>query len=142
MLGPSVLSVFIRAGWYIGKVQTQYLFEGQGQDQHCGRIAAGLDYNGYDLSLLVPHFLSLFNLLSPMELAYICPNLVKFAADHTFRTIIPFLIASIVHHRVFIDRSIALTHPLRFTNLWTSGVMEVLAPHVCFLLFLQTQFYF
>ena len=40
--GPSPFSVWLRAGWSLGNVQSRYIFEEPGGDQFIGRAAAGI----------------------------------------------------------------------------------------------------
>jgi hypothetical protein len=49
--GPSMVHVFLRAGWSLGNVQDRYLFAGAGGDQLTGRALSGLPFN--DSSLIV-----------------------------------------------------------------------------------------
>jgi hypothetical protein len=54
--GPSAISIWLRAGWSLGAVQSRYIFEGAGGDQFVGRAATGLDINCIDFAILPPHF--------------------------------------------------------------------------------------
>ncbi len=40
--GPNSVSAYMRARWSLGIVQQRYVFEGDGSDQFCGRVACGL----------------------------------------------------------------------------------------------------
>jgi hypothetical protein len=40
--GPTAISIYSRAGWSLGPVQSRYILEGEGGDQVCGRAASGL----------------------------------------------------------------------------------------------------
>ena len=55
--GPSVISVYLRAGWSLGPVQSRYILEGEGGDQLCGRAASGLPVTDVTFASLPPHFL-------------------------------------------------------------------------------------
>jgi hypothetical protein len=52
---PSWISLFLRAGWSIG-LQDRYLDPTEGNDQYCGRVACGLDFNTAKIATLCPHF--------------------------------------------------------------------------------------
>ena len=39
--GPTAISIYLRAGWSLGPVQSRYILEGEGGDQVCGRAASG-----------------------------------------------------------------------------------------------------
>ena len=54
--GPSIISIYLRAGWSLGPVQSRYILEGQGGDQLCGRAATGLPITEKYFSDLPPHF--------------------------------------------------------------------------------------
>jgi hypothetical protein len=54
--GPSPISIFLRVGWNLGNVPHRYLFKGQGGDQFCDRMAAGLPLTESEFSILPPHF--------------------------------------------------------------------------------------
>jgi hypothetical protein len=55
---PDWISVFLRAGWSLGKVQDKYIHGGDGGDQYAGRVSAGLDYTSPRFGILQPHFKS------------------------------------------------------------------------------------
>lgn len=40
--GPSIIAIFLRAGWSLGQVHDRYLTYADGGDQFCGRVACGL----------------------------------------------------------------------------------------------------
>lgn len=40
--GHAAISIWLRAGWSLGSVQSRYIFEGAGGDQFVGRAATGL----------------------------------------------------------------------------------------------------
>lgn len=54
--GPSILSIFLRAGWSLGQVQDRYITFSDGGDQFCGHVACGLDMTSERFSVLPPHF--------------------------------------------------------------------------------------
>ena len=47
-----------------------------------------------------------------------------------FRPVIPYLVASLVHHRRFLTENLAPSHPLFHSRLWLSGLIEVLSDKV------------
>ncbi len=57
--GPSMVSIFLRAGWSLGNVQQRYLFAGAGADQFVGRCATGLNVNENSFAVLPPHLSNL-----------------------------------------------------------------------------------
>lgn len=54
--GPNPVSIFLRAGWSLGPVQSRYILEGEGSDQLCGRAAAGHSITDANFAILPPHF--------------------------------------------------------------------------------------
>jgi hypothetical protein len=55
--GPTAISIYLRAGWSLGPVQSRYILEGEGGDQVCGRAASGLPLTDVSFANLPPHFL-------------------------------------------------------------------------------------
>lgn len=128
--GPSPISIFLRIGWNLGNVPHRYLFEGQGGDQFCGRVAAGLPLTESKFCILPPHFrlseLSL--LLTDDDWTAIVPSYEQF--PQSFRRAIPYLLASIVYHKDFLQANLSKKHPLFQTRLWRNGYIQRLEPHV------------
>jgi hypothetical protein len=54
--GPNPVTVQLRMGHSLGKVNDAYFFVGDGQDQLCGRMIAGLPFNDEGFAALPPHF--------------------------------------------------------------------------------------
>lgn len=52
--GPTAISIYLRAGWSLGPVQSRYILEGEGGDQVCGRAASGLPLTDVSFANL-PH---------------------------------------------------------------------------------------
>ena len=93
--GPSVIAIFLRAGWSLGQVQDRYIQFCEGGDQLAGRIAAGLNYNtGADFAVLPPHFSG--HALTPEEWLIILPYYESYPVN--FQAVLPFLLASLVYH--------------------------------------------
>ena len=55
--GPTAISIYLRAGWSLGPVQSRYILEGEGGDQLCGRAASGLPLTDVSFANLPPYFL-------------------------------------------------------------------------------------
>ena len=128
--GPSAVSVFLRAGWSLGAVQSRYIFEGSGGDQYCGRAAAGLSINDPDFAILPPHFDQTDgSVLSVAEWEDILPGYSSFYPS-CFRVTLPYLLASLVYHREWLVKTLPGNHLLFQQRVWTSGVLERLAPKV------------
>ena len=65
--GPSMISIFLRAGWSLGSVQQRYIFAGAGADQLVGRCASGLPINDNEFATLPPPPLNLADLHRELE---------------------------------------------------------------------------
>ncbi|ETV91792.1 hypothetical protein H310_13637 [Aphanomyces invadans] len=48
----------------------------------------------------------------------------------TFRSVIPFLLASLVYHCKWLKATLAVDHPLFLSHVWTSGTIPSLTTHV------------
>ena len=127
--GASPIAIYLRAGWSLGPVQSRYILEAQGGDQICGRAATGLDITTTDFASLPPHFNPNTNILSVEEWEEILPGYITFYPS-TFRTVLSYLLASIVFHKDWLIRSLHNRHPLFNTPLWTSGILDRLASQV------------
>jgi hypothetical protein len=96
--GPTAISIYLRADWSLGPVQSRYILEGEGGDQVCGRAASGLPLTDDSFANLPPHFLgSDEDFLSTAEWEDILPGYSTFYPLN-FREVIPFLLASLVYH--------------------------------------------
>ena len=56
--GPNPVAITLRMGHSIGKMRDKYIFMGDGADQLCGRMLAGLPFNDSRFATLPPHFTS------------------------------------------------------------------------------------
>jgi len=125
--GASPISIYLRAGWSLGPVQSRYILEAHGGDQLCGRAASGLDITNNEFATLPPHFNNQNGpILSIAEWDDILPRYSTFYPAQ-FRPVISFLLASIVHHRHWLVSTLNRSHPLFNTRLWTSGIVERLS---------------
>ena len=128
--GPSAVAIYLRAGWSLGPVTSRYILEGQGNDQLCGRAATGLPITETAFADLPPHFdLSDGEILTVGEWEEILPGYSTFYPQ-SFRQVLPFLLASVVYHRQYLQSVLDERHPLFCSRLWTSGVMDRLASKV------------
>jgi integrase len=123
--GPTAISIYLRAGWSLGPVQSRYILEGEGGDQVCGRAACGLPLTDVTFANLPPHFLlNDEDYLSSEEWEDILPGYSTFYPLN-FREVIPFLLASLIYHQPYlaIVESSNPRHPLFLQRVWTSGVL-------------------
>ena len=128
--GASPISIYLRAGWSLGPVQSRYILEAHGGDQLCGRAATGLDITNNDFASLPPHFNNQNGtILTVAEWDDILPGYSTFYPA-LFRPVISYLLASVVYHRSWLLSTLSETHPLFNTRMWTSGIINRLAPLV------------
>ena len=109
MNGPSIVQIFIRAGWSLGQIQDRYLFNGNGGDQFVGRVVCGLNNTSIDFQTLPPHFIT-NTLITNEEWNQILPNYNDY--PHCFKQVALFLLASIVYHEDYLRSNLCSKHPL------------------------------
>ena len=123
--GPTAISIYLRAGWSLGPVQSRYILEGEGGDQVCGRAASGLPLTEASFANLPPHFLnSAGDCLSSDEWEDILPGYSTFYPPN-FREVVPFLLASLIYHQQYLAalQTTNSRHPLFLQRVWTSGIL-------------------
>jgi hypothetical protein len=118
--GPSIVSIFLRAGWSLG-VQDRYLFMTDGGDQFCGRIGSGLNFHaGAQFAVLPPRFAT-DQILSEANWQRICPGYRNH--PETFRACLPYFLASIVYHYDWLTAKNSLGRLINISGehkFWTS----------------------
>jgi hypothetical protein len=134
--GPSVIAIFQRAGWSLGQVQDRYFMYSDGGDQLCGRIAAGLNFNGgSSFAVLPPHFANA-SILSEEQWQEICPCYNEYPEG--FQSCLPYFLASLVYHYDWLHMkdadgklaNISPEHPIFQSRVYTSGVLPLLRTSV------------
>ena len=123
--GPTAISIYLRAGWSLGPVQSRYILEGEGGDQVCGRAASGLPLTEASFANLPPHFLrSDGESLSAEQWEDVLPGYSTFYPLN-FREVIPFLLASLVYHQPYLAQMQVTQprHPLFLQRVWTNGTL-------------------
>lgn len=111
--GPEAMNIWLRAGWSLGPVQSRYIFQGAGGDQFVGRAATCNSTNDPLFAMLPPHFdTSDGPALTHEEWCEILPDYDTFYPK-SFRVALPYLLASLVHHREWLDESLPDLHPLK-----------------------------
>eukprot|EP00047_Mylnosiga_fluctuans_P020686 m.95107 g.95107 ORF g.95107 m.95107 type:complete len:554 (+) comp8591_c0_seq2:636-2297(+) len=120
--GPSAVAIYKRALWALGGVQDRYFMtEGSsGSDSQVGRVAAGLPVNDIAFASLPPHFAQV-DLPSADELRVIFPDYNHYPAS--FHCVLPFLLASLVHHSAYILRTYGKRHPIFSSQLFQNPAL-------------------
>lgn len=106
-------------------VQSRYILEGEGGDQVCGRAATGIPLTDICFANIPAHFLTDENGITSEGWENILPGYSLFY-PMSFREFIPYLLASLVHHRQYL-RELQIghpRHPLFLQYVWTSGILE------------------
>ena len=117
--GPQVLAIFRRAGWSIGDVIERYIEWMDGQDQFVGRCAAGVSVLDNNFDQLPPHYHGA--ILTDADWCTILPTYESL--PHSFKPVLPFLLASLVKHHEFLLSKLHANHTLFISPLFTSGIM-------------------
>ena len=122
--GPTAIAIYLRAGWSLGPVQSRYILEGEGGDQVCGRAATGLPLTDVSFANLPAHFIASDTGISSAEWEDILPGYSSFYPVN-FREVIPYLLASLVHHREYLNELKIRhpRHPLFLQRVWTTGIL-------------------
>jgi hypothetical protein len=117
----SAVQVYLRAGWSLGNVQDRYIFGGAGADQLVGRAVAGLPINKKEFAILPPHFsradsefINDYGWDNVLEGYTIYPD--------TFKRVIPYLFASLVHHHDWLVSNLDAGHPLWLQRPYTTKI--------------------
>jgi hypothetical protein len=114
--GPNPVTVQLRMGHSLGKVNDAYFYVGDGQDQLTGRMIAGLPFNDEGFAVLPPHFCTEVNRLLTLDFWGDVVGGYELYPDG-FKAAFPFLLASLFYHEEFLKQHLYSTHPL-----WNSRV--------------------
>jgi hypothetical protein len=124
----SVISVWLRAGWLLGGVIPLYIQLEEGGDEKVGRVVAGLNPMNATFGTLPARF-NITNTDSATAIDWneIIVNLNLY--PKSFRIVIPYLIAAVVHHSAWITNNIPNTHPIFRSRFWTKGLHDILSEY-------------
>lgn len=101
-----------------------------GNDRWIGRILAGYKMMDPSFASLPPHFTAAKSLEFTDD--FWSSLIIGFDLLPTnFRPVLPFLLASLVKHFDWLDKTLLKKHPLRTTRVWTTGVLKTLEEDVC-----------
>jgi len=124
--GPTAVATYLRAGWSLGNTQQRYIHEGDGSDQLAGRVACGLPLNNLDFTYLPPHFQDFV-----VPEGYFEAEFASYESfPRCFRLVLPYLVASLVYHREWIQNTLPLHHPYRNSLLFRSDRLNQWATNV------------
>ena len=123
--GPNPINVILRGGWSFGDddVLKRYLFAGKEGDQLVGRSVAGLPINSEGFAILPPHFPpEVLNSLSIDDWTLILPDYNDY--PNCFKSTLPFLLASIVHHDRYLRATLSPDGNLFRGSLYSLGYLN------------------
>ena len=116
--GANPVSIYLRAGWNLGSVQSRYIMDGQGGDNLCGRAATGLALTSPRFADLPPHFnQKKGNVLTNAEWEFICPGYLEYFPP-IFKQVLPYLLASLIFHQDWLKENLPPNHPLFNQTVW------------------------
>ncbi|KAE8893983.1 hypothetical protein PF003_g21836 [Phytophthora fragariae] len=120
--GPTPVSVYLRMGQSLGKLKDRYIHFGEGADQLCGRMIAGLPFNSERFGVLPPHFPP--PIISMMTVEY-WDEIVSGYSNYPrgVQSAFPFLLASVIHHEQFLRESLTPNHPIFKARVFTANVL-------------------
>ena len=118
--GPNVIQVFLRCCWSLGNVADRYVFLDAGGDEFVGRSVGGLPTSDSKFATLPPHLCpeDLEN-MSRVGWHNVLPGYSDFPAS--FKTIVPYLFASVIYHQDYLRETLSSNHPLFETQIFARG---------------------
>jgi hypothetical protein len=125
--GPSAIAIELRADHHIGDVRSRYIFQSVSQDMYIGRCLAMLPTHDIDFCCSAAYFTS-----DCPEIDWDAVFPMHADVPDTFRPVLPVLLAQLVHHRAWLRTTLKTGHPVLMTHLFSSGVVDELAPYVRF----------
>ena len=122
--GPGRDAICQRADWSLGPVRDRYIAAvNNGNDHFVARVMSGLDLQSPSFATLPPHF----SLIDTAEISAILHSVIDVNAyPELFQGCLPYLLASLVYHHEYLDKTIGQQDRLRSSRLWTSGLLPKL----------------
>jgi hypothetical protein len=114
--GSNPMTVQLRMGHSLGKVNDAYFFAGDGQDQLCGRMVCGLPFNDESFAVLPPHFSTAVQAVLDIDMWREVVDGYDNYPDG-FKTCFPYLLATLLYHEDYLRAHLYDAHPL-----WNSRV--------------------
>ena len=111
----NVIACWLRAGWQLGGVLPAYIAVESGGDQTVGRSVCGLPPGDLDFTLLPARFRPDANVIW----SDIVANYDLYPVD--FQLVIPYLVAAVVHHAMWVSENLPTNHPVFLGRCWRSG---------------------
>ena len=121
IMGPNPVSVQLRMGHSLGKVNDPYLHFSDPQDQLCGRLVALLPILSAEFGTLPPHFNEhvIKNILTVEFWKQIVPGYEQLPVE--FQPTLPYLLASIIFHEDFLRKELHGLHPIFSSRVFSAN---------------------
>ncbi len=122
---PSQMSINLRAGWSMTRIEKTYFRYERAGDQYVGRTVAGLPIQAAEFSILPPQWSA--SAAAQLEDVMACcfPRLPS-----QFSALFQNTLASVVHHVDWLRDNLPAKHPLFATRLFSSFDVSALKKHV------------
>ncbi|ETP28117.1 hypothetical protein F442_22597 [Phytophthora nicotianae P10297] len=109
-------------GQSLGRLKDRYIHFGEGVDQLCGRMTAGLPFDSDRFGVLPPHFPSLIT--SQMTVQYWDEVVSGFSNyPRGIQSAFPFLLASIIFHEDYLRKNLCENHPIFKSRAFSSNLL-------------------
>lgn len=113
-----------QSNYSLGQILPKYIQQMLRGDQSVGRTVSGLDPNSSNFGLLPPRFATLVGV-----------NFAEMVSDYnaypaSFKSVIPYLLASVIYHREWVTRTLPKTHDVFNSRFWRCGWPARLAEKV------------
>ena len=116
-------------GWSLGQFQDRYIIYSDGGDHICGRVVAGLNFNGGSKFAVLSAYFTGSVVLSEEEWSTICPCYKDYPVG--FQACLPYLLATLVQHYDWMTekddngshKNISQHHPIFLSRVITSGIV-------------------
>ncbi|KAF0730381.1 hypothetical protein Ae201684P_013259 [Aphanomyces euteiches] len=118
--GPTPVSVYLRMGQSLGRLKDRYIHFGEGADQLCGRMICGLPFDSERFTVLPPHF-------DPSVCALLTNSFWRDLVSgyelypRAAQSILPYLLASIIHHEQYLRENLDSKHPIFTSRLFSAN---------------------
>ncbi len=113
--GASGFEILLRGGWPLGQLQSKGIKIGNDRDTFLGRVVAMVRQKpDVAMTMLPPHFAD-----ADLPTALLDAAMTQFIHyPNSFKRVIPYLLASLVYHKNWLQRNLPSSHPLFRENIW------------------------
>jgi hypothetical protein len=128
--GPNPVTVQLRMGHSLGKVNDPYIHQSDPQDMLCGRTLSLLNMLDERFAALPPHFSKAGLEILTLEFwVKVCPNYSALPAE--IKPALPFLMASLLYHESYLKAELKADHPIWNCRVFSANEnLEVLRANI------------